>query len=189
MPESLAKSAESLGTFFDAINCFCCIREYRFNIWYGRILSSLSVSILYDITAPLQSLPIHPSAFSLPCISLLRYELLFNISDRPSTIFHATCSACVRASRNCKPCLPSQFLIIHTLCLHSLIFYVLSISFTSNLKYLSTVYHMWHSSQRYVVSVWVCPTLIPCLLTCSWALCLPQLWPLLLSAPLPLQLV
>ena len=75
-------------------------------------------------------LPIHSSTFSLCCqTSFWNYSdvtvslycssnILLSVSKRPSSVLHTFCSAWLRASENCRQCLPSQFFlkIGHSLC-------------------------------------------------------------------------
>ena len=35
-------------------------------------------------------------------------DVVFRVSNRPSTALHISCSFCVRVFRNCKPCMPNQ---------------------------------------------------------------------------------
>ena len=65
------------------------------------------------------------------------HDLLFNVSNRSSTALLSSCSARVRMSRNCRPCLPSQFLIICPLSTW-FVLYVWNMLF--NLKFLHSVY-------------------------------------------------
>ena len=95
--------------------------------------------------------PIYSSAFSLCCLNRLwncsdvivslycSLNFLFSISNRPSSSLYTSCSACIRVSNNCRPCLPSQFLIINN---HSvwLTLKLWRMFFTSSLKSLSSAY-------------------------------------------------
>ena len=66
-------------------------------------------------------------------------NLLFMASNRPSIILPLFCYICWRVSRNCRSCLPSQVLLI---CPFSVWFALdaLNILFTSNVKFLSSLY-------------------------------------------------
>ena len=77
--------------------------------------------------AAILRLPIHSSAVSLCYLTSLQnrsdfvvslycgLNLLFHISNRLSSLLHVSCSACIRVSMSCRPCLSSQFFITDTL--------------------------------------------------------------------------
>ena len=110
----------------------------------------LTNSLYLHSTVIILSLPIHFSAFSLLCLLSLQYcneravsccglNLLFRISNRPSTVLHNSCASCVRDSIKCRPCLYSQFLIMCTLS-ELCVLYIWNMLFTPNMKFLNFVY-------------------------------------------------
>ena len=85
-----------------------------------------------------------PTEFAVSCSErmVLLYcglNLLFRVSNRQSTLLHCSYFSCARDFRNCMACLPSQFLIVFTLCLLFAL-YVWNMLFTSNLKFVRFVY-------------------------------------------------
>ena len=66
-------------------------------------------------------------------------NLMFSILNKPSTVLHASCSACLKASRNCQPCLTRHILIIGTLSAW-FVAYIWKMLHTSSLKFFSSAY-------------------------------------------------
>ena len=101
--------------------------------------------------AAILSLPCHSFEFPLCYLTSLwngsnfqvsmycALNLLLSVSRRSSSVLHTSCSAWVRASKSCRPCLPSQFFCKgHSFCLGYTI--VLKFILYLHFKFLSSAY-------------------------------------------------
>ena len=137
-----------------------------FNLCLNFSFTYLSISVWFLSTAANLSQTIHSSAFSFGCLTTLwncndlmvslycGLHLLFNVVHRPSIVIHLSSSVWVNVSRNCRPFLPSQsFMIaIFSVCA---VLYDLNMLFTSNMKFLSSLYFVFCFPGEWVVSSWV----------------------------------
>ena len=110
----------------------------------------VTISLYLHSIAITWSLPISSIIFSLSCLFSLQYynsiivslcwglNLLFKVYNKPSNVLCVSCSACVRSPMNFRYSLPRQFLVIATL--PAWFVSRLKMFFTSNLKFLSSVY-------------------------------------------------
>ena len=139
--------------------------------------------------AAILSLPIHSSVFSFCCLASLwncssfiaslycSLNLLFNISNIPSSYNMFPALLCIRVSESCRSCLACQFFTIDTLFVW-LILKFWSMFFASSLKFLNLAYLSLELQSNIGCFMMAHLFLVPCFLFLLHQL---QTWSVLLS--------